>query len=237
MKWTDIPKKRLFVVAMLIVSLFAMVTMSGCSASRTIHSLNSLKRSASRLNETNDKAEENKSDSLSSAMKILKAHNINFTVLAASKQNTNGFLAVVQNEEKYYIGIYSAKDNKIAWTDYTAKTVNFKDNYSIFSNGTKSYRPLIFIMDIPNDNKESQDAKEGIWNDTHHHIPVYALFKVDDKGEVIPDGKLFTGGGLKPGHYHGTIYDQQNINLAHVLLTHMDSLKNDIKARNVIAPG
>jgi len=242
-RWMNISKKRLAVVLVILVSLLTMVMLSGCAGGKTMRALKSLERTTSRLNSTkdkeNDKKEDTQTHSLSPIKDVLKAHHINFTVLAASAQNTKGFLAVVQNKEKYYICIYSGQDNKIAWTDYTAKTVNFKENYSIYSNGTKSYHPLIFIMDIPNDNKESQDKDLGIWNDTHHHMPVYVTFEVDNKGTVYPEGKgkLFSGLGLKPSHYQGPIQDPQNINLGYVLITQMDSLKQDIKARNVISPG
>jgi len=175
----------------------------------------------------------------------LKSYGVNYEILAASKRDDDGFLVLVKDNENYYIGAYSAKDSQIAWTNYSAKTLNFMDNFQTFSSGKKYYNPLIFEMDVPvhkqnssqNNSQAGLDDALGVWNDahTHHHIPVYALFKVDDNGNVIP-GMINSGNGAHPSHYQGHLKEQINVNLVNIFLTHMDSLRIDIKSKNVVLP-
>ncbi len=174
-------------------------------------------------------------NSIEEVAATLKSKEVNGTVLAISVKNADGFLALVNMDSKILFAIYDAKDNSIALLPYSSKTLNFRANTSTFSNGKKDYNPLIFNMEISNDNKDSQDKNLGIWNGTKHIFPVYAVFKVDDNGNIIP-GMLTSGSGLKPSHYQSPLKEPRNVNLANVLLTHMDSLKRDIKERNINLP-
>jgi hypothetical protein len=174
-------------------------------------------------------------NSLEQANGILNGKQIAGTVCAVSVTDEDGFLALINIDSKLFFEIYDAKDASVALVPYRYKTLNFRANATTSKNGRKYYSPVIFNMEIPDDDKISGDRDIGIWNGTKHTIPVYSLFKVDDNDKIIP-GMLTSGRGLTPSHYQVPLNEQRNVNLANVLLNHMDSLKKDIKARNIILP-
>lgn len=49
---------------------------------------------------------------------------------------------------------------------------------------------------------------------SHHLIPMYILVDYDKRGNMIPFERIFSGEGAAPGHYHGDIREQKNIDLA-----------------------
>lgn len=174
-------------------------------------------------------------NSIEEVAATLKSKEINGTISSVSVKDEAGFLALLNVDAKLFFAIYDAKDSSIAMVPYSSKTLNFRANTVTFHDGKKYYNPLIFNMEIFDDNKDSQDNKLGVWNGTKHIFPIYAIFKVDDTGKINP-GMLTSGSGLKPSHYHSPLKEQRNVNLANVLLTHMDSLKRDIKERNINLP-
>ena len=149
--------------------------------------------------------------------------------LAVSPIDDKGYLALVQKDSSYYFVVRDAADKTTAWVSYDSKIYNFKP-----ASSKKTYSPVIFNMDIANDAKD-QDQQLGTWQDNHHIIPIYALYDIDGNGTVVP-GMLTSGAGLKPSHYQAPLKEMKNVNLANVLLTHMDGLKQDVKDRNVTLP-
>ena len=185
------------------------------------------------------KKEENTSNATGSFRKeagtILNEKGINGTVSAVSAKEDDGFLALVKIDSNFFFAIYDAKDNIAALVPYDLKILNFRANATTYNDGKKHYNPLIFNMEISNDNKNSRDKDLGVWNGPKHILPIYALFKVDDNDKVIP-GMLNSGKGLNPSHYQGVLNETSNVNLANILLVHMDSLKRDIKGQNLSLP-
>lgn len=165
----------------------------------------------------------------------LKGKEINGTVLAVSVKDKDGFVALINIDSKIFFAIYDAKDSSAALVPYNSKTLNFRANTTTLKDGKKYYNPLIFNMEISNDNKNSQDKNLGIWNGAKHIFPIYAIFKVDDNNKVIPS-MLTSARGLNSSHYQDALKEQRNVNLANVLLTHMDSLKSDIKGKHISLP-
>lgn len=66
-------------------------------------------------------------------------------------------------------------------------------------------------------------------------IPIYALYDVDSNNNIVP-GMLNSAQGSNPSHYHDVLKEQKNVNLANIVLTHAESLNEDINKRGVSLP-
>ncbi len=128
--------------------------------------------------------------------------------------------------------IYDKKDDILASVEYDKKILNPKANkYEKLDD----YMPLIFKMYIKNDNKNGGDKDLGTWIDETHIIPIYALYDVDSNNNIVP-GMLHSAQGSKPSHYQDVLKEQKNVNLANIVLTHAESLNEDINKRGVSLP-
>ncbi|TCS81413.1 zinc ribbon domain-containing protein [Pectinatus cerevisiiphilus] len=144
--------------------------------------------------------------------------------------NENGFLALVNDSHgNYKFIIYDKNNDRIAKVYFLMKTYNFyiQKSYNTFD-------PLICLLEI-DDDVHDNDEGLGIWNGSKHTFPIYAIFKVDQLGNVIP-GMLYSGYGLKPGHYHEVLKEQKNVDMANLLLTEMKTLHQYIDEHNVSIP-
>ena len=65
-------------------------------------------------------------------------------------------------------------------------------------------------------------------------MPIFALFKVDDQDKVVPGMLTSASYNLSPERYQVPLNESTTVNLANVVLTHLDSLKMDLKKRNVV---
>ena len=129
--------------------------------------------------------------------------------------------------------IYDKKDDMIARVDYDKALLRPRDNK--YETTDKEYMPLIFKMHIENDDKNGEDKILGVWNGKVHEVPIYALFEVDANNNIVP-GMLYSAQGKNPSHYHGVLKEQKNVNLANIVLTHADSLNEDIIKRGISLP-
>ena len=162
--------------------------------------------------------------------------------MAASEKDEDGFLALLRKDGNMFFIAYSAKDDQVAKILYpndkdrenpNKDILNFRASPSKFKNGTISYRPLIFTMEIAEDTKNNKDQKLGIWNGTVHLFSVYAFFEVDDVDKVIPGRLTSADKTLYPSHYQTALQEMLHVNLSNVVLTHLDGLKIDIRKRDV----
>ncbi|TCS81408.1 zinc ribbon domain-containing protein [Pectinatus cerevisiiphilus] len=144
--------------------------------------------------------------------------------------NENGFLALVNDSHgNYKFIIYDKNNDRIAKVYFSMKTYNFyiQKSYNTFD-------PLICLLEIDDDVRDNDEGL-GIWNGSKHTFPIYALFKVDQLGNVIP-GMLYSGYGLKPSHYHEVLKEQKNVDMVNLLLTEMKTLHQYIDEHNVSIP-
>lgn len=90
---------------------------------------------------------------------------------------------------------------------------------------------IIVKFNILNDTP-GEDQGMGEWNGNDHYLPMFISWKLDGKNTV--DSGLFTGKGKNPGHYHAYLYEQKNVDLAHVFLAEANQLASDAERRGVI---
>lgn len=160
------------------------------------------------------------------AQSRLKNKNVPGTVLATSLgNNPNGFLSLTKNVDRYNLVIYDNNNQRAAEVPFTWGTYNFiSDNRS----------PIIFKMTVYND-VQDKDSQAGVWKGNRHTIPVYALYKINSSGIVVPD-MLTTGSGENPSHYQGYLNEQKNVDIANLFLTEMAALHQNVKNNNVDIP-
>ena len=123
--------------------------------------------------------------------------------------NPNGFMARV-NDRVY---IVDQKNNRIASIENPEAV--FKD---LDKENSKKKGLFITQFLIQNDSYD-KDYHYGEWRGSHHLIPMYILVDYDAGGNMIVSERIFSGEGVAPGHYHGDIREQKNIDLARLLVS------------------
>lgn len=150
--------------------------------------------------------------------KELNANGVKGKVLASTQEdNKTGYLSLVQDGSNSNMVIRDKKNNRTA---LVSNIRNMGDDV------------IIFDMMVLNDVHDN-DEKSGVWEGTQHIIPVYAAYKTDANGNVIP-GMLTTGSGRKPSHYHGYFYEQRNVDTINLFLTKMNELHKIAKEKGVL---
>ena len=149
--------------------------------------------------------------------KDLNASGVNGKVLAVAQgDNKAGYLSLVQDGNNSNIVIRDKKNNRTA---LVSNIRNMGDDV------------VIFDMMVLNDVKDN-DVKSGVWEGSNHIIPVYASYKIDTTGNVIP-GMLTTGRSRKPSHYQEYFYEQRNVDTINLFLTKMNILQKIAKEKGV----
>ncbi len=179
----------------------------------------------SSASEQNAAAQEPVKDDLAQANEILKSKGYSYTVGAVSPVNDAGFLGLITDKGRAFI-VYDKKDDVVALLSYQRELLNLRSNKS-----GNMYKPVVLMLHIKND-RANNDRKLGYWHDGIHTFPVYSLYDVDADGNIVP-GKLYSGEGRKPSHYHDYLHEQQNVNIVNLALTSADSLKQDMDSRNI----
>lgn len=150
-------------------------------------------------------------------------------VIAISKFDENGFVGLTSDKE---IIIYNKPNDMIASVPYTTEYFYLKNNYEMYSNGSKSYDPVIFTMTVINDDKDNVDENLGKWHGNNHLIPMYVLYDLDSNNNIKAI-QAYSANSLNPSHYHETINNGTYVLLAKTLFTHADSLNKDIELRKI----
>lgn len=159
-----------------------------------------------------------------SIQKEFNEKGIQGVVVASTKGHSNdGYLSLVKNDNTYVIVICDLKNNRIATTPCDKKILYYTDD--------KQQDILIFAMTIFND-VHDRDEKSGAWDGNKHILPVYAQYKFDHSGNVVP-GMLSTGGGVKPSHYHSYFYEARNVDTINLFMTEMISLQKIVKEKGI----
>lgn len=92
--------------------------------------------------------------------------------------------------------------------------------------------PMIVKFAITNDIHD-RDENSGVWDGNKHILPIYGLYEWDTNGNVVPK-MLYTGGGENPGHYHGVLYEQKNVDMMNIFLTEAIPLLDNARKNNVL---
>lgn len=167
---------------------------------------------------------ETEQDQLARANTILQDKGIPYSLQAVSTVDGDGFMGVSVSGKTTFI-IYDAKDGVIATVPWNPLLLNPGAN----SNSTN--KALQFTLSILHDDRSNKDAGAGYWQGSTHSIPIQAYTKVEN-GKLIPLG-IFTHQGRQAAPFKEYLYEQQNVNLVNTLLTHADSLRDDMAKRNI----
>lgn len=154
------------------------------------------------------------------------------TVLASSVgHNGSGYLSLVKtNNGQYQIVTYDTKNGRVGITPYDRKLLYFTDRKP---QGAGS-ETVIFNITIQNDIHDN-DKNAGAWEGSNHNLPVYAAYKFDGGGNLVP-GMLTTGKGVKPSHYQEYLYETRNVDTINLFLTEMMALQKNIADNKVTLP-
>ena len=83
--------------------------------------------------------------------------------------------------------------------------------------------PMLMDCTFTGDAKDG-DSKAGYWRGTTHYMTIYALYKFDGNGNLVP-GMLTTAQGEHPSHYQDVLYEMKNVDFANLFLTEAIGLK------------
>ena len=166
------------------------------------------------------------------AEKELWQKGVQGTVLASSMgHNSGGYLSLMKNNNnQYQIVTYDIKNGRIGITPYDRNLLYFTEKKSQGNTG----EIVIFNMTILNDTTD-KDSGSGVWENGNHNLPIYAGYKFDSAGNIVP-GMLTTGKGAKPSHYHEYFNEQRNVDIINLFLTEMTALQKNIADNKVVLP-
>ena len=139
---------------------------------------------------------------------------LNFVSTTYGHSN-DGFIAVTDS------GLVAVVDRK----NHRAGMVRPRMSLSEFQQQSKAKYPDPMLMDCTFENEtRDNDADAGYWQGSTHYMTIYALYKFDDSGNLVP-GMLTTGRGEKPSHYQEVLYEVKNVDFANLFLTEAISIK------------
>lgn len=85
------------------------------------------------------------------------------------------------------------------------------------------------------DDTPDKDKDAGEWEGSNHYLPMFISYKIEGKAAV--DNGIHTGKGKNPKHLQNYLYDQRNVDLAHVFLGEASALTNDMEKRGIQLKG
>lgn len=172
---------------------------------------------------------------LSKAKKTLTNKKIKADITAVSTTDNDGFLALGTLNTKLYFIAYDAKSDRVGLIPYNENLLNYRLNYTSITDNKKIYRPMQFLLELW-DGNIGKDKGLGDEDDQRRTLPINIFFKVDADNNIIISDPITSGEGLNPSHYHTKLREPKNEELAKIIPMHIDSLRVDIKARNIILP-
>lgn len=162
-------------------------------------------------------------DNLTQAREILESKNFEFGIKAVSNITDDGFLAYTSTEGRAFI-VYDKIDDVITIIKFDKILLNIKNGRS---------EDYILLTLYKERDTATRDSRMGYWQDDGKHIfSVWSGYKIDGNGNVIP-GMLTSAEGKNPSHYQSYLNEPQNVNIVNIALTHADSLRQDMQARNI----
>ena len=127
----------------------------------------------------------------------------------------DGFIAV---DDVGQVVVIDKKNHRVG-------TINPRMSLAEFQRqkNAKSTAPMIMDCTFPNDAKDG-DVHAGYWKGNTHYMTIYAVYKFDQNGNIIP-GMLTTAKGEHPSHYQEYLYESRNVDFANLFLTEAMFLK------------
>ena len=164
-------------------------------------------------------------DPIQTVQAIMDKEGYSGKVLATSYGHSkDGSLSLIGGKG-YRLFLIDDKNHLKAFVDFEPQLYNFIKNRS------SNPRPVTFRMKIIGETM-GDDGKEGLWERNAHIMAIYAEYKFDQDGTVIP-GMLYTAYGIHPSHYHDVLKEQRHVDLANLVLTEMQALHDSADAHNV----
>ncbi|WP_026759569.1 zinc ribbon domain-containing protein [Selenomonas ruminantium] len=185
--------------------------------SQNISTNSTVKNDSSKNVQTSNeqKIEDNKESehpSIKSTKKELEKYGFTCNIVATSYgHNQNGFLAVDKRNDGFHIMIVDSKNKRVA---EATPRMTLEKFYSM--KDKKNPDPIIIEFLIFSDTR-GNDAEYGEWRGSNHFFPIYALYKFDSNGNIIP-GMLTSGKGANPSHFQGVLYEKRNVELTNLFL-------------------
>ena len=163
-------------------------------------------------------AADNKNSPLKKAVAEMEEYGIggklNFIGTTYGHSN-DGFIAVTDS------GLVAVVDRK----NHRAGMVRPRMSLPEFQQQRKAKSPSPMLMDcIFAGDARDNDHDAGYWQGDTHYMTIYALYKFDGNGNLVP-GMLTTGRGEKPSHYQEVLYEVKNVDFANLFLTEAISIK------------
>lgn len=93
---------------------------------------------------------------------------------------------------------------------------------------SKHMYPVLVQFIVWNDTHD-QDANAGYWEGNRHVIPINMNFKYEN-GKLVDNG-LFTANGRGASNYQTYLYEQKNVDLAHIFMEETIPLLEDMHQR------
>lgn len=140
----------------------------------------------------------------------------NFNFVSTTYGHSNeGFIAVTDS------GLVAVVDRK----NHRAGIVRPRMNLKKFQEQAKEKYPQPMIIDCTFDNEvRGDDGTAGYWKGSTHFMSIYAQYKFDKAGNIVP-GMLTTGRGENPSHFQEVLYETRNVDFANLFLTEAFFLK------------
>ena len=175
---------------------------------------------------TKETAQPVQQDPLQVVQQEMERRGVSGKVMASSYGHNPDGCLVLLGGKGIRLAIWDIKNNRVAFTS-SPSVFNFTGS----GPANSSPSPLIFDLQVENDARD-KDESAGYWSGSTHTIPIYALYKFGNTGNVVP-GMLCTGSGARPSHYHSYLQEQKNVDTINLVLTEMAALRQDMAARSV----
>ncbi|MCH3950911.1 MAG: zinc-ribbon domain-containing protein [Acidaminococcus sp.] len=161
---------------------------------------------------------------------IAREYGVKGTVEATTYgHNDNGFL-IVEGGKGRRITLIDTKNHRVAYVGFRHQD-ELRDFYSMFQSGVNEPNGMITVDFTIDHDTHDKDEKNGDWIGDTHRISVFCDYKYQDG--VVEPGMLYSGVGFRPGHYHGYLYEQKNVDMCNLLLEDLPALFVDADKHKV----
>ena len=179
------------------------------------------------------KVEEPQKSPLASAQEELQVFGFKGSVQATTYgDNPDGYLAVLRKPSDAegsvdYIVLVDKKNNRAAQVTPTNMRLS---KYAEQRN--KKVPDAMIANFVVLDDTHGADDSLGIWEGAKHRFSIFAAYKFDADGKVVP-GMLTSGQGKNPSHFQEVLKEQKNVDMGNLFLVEAIPLWENAKKNNV----